>query len=176
MVQSSLACARTVSLWVVLCSAGGGEDRSSGCSPGAPLGRCVRTWTVVGTVPAARVSRFAGLGDGRGCLRWLLGSCPVGGHRFSESHWRPLGAQFMSVGKLCGSFCSGASRQSEVGGEQGRWVTGSRPIASDQPSGARWPSRPCTRWQGSPDRGLLTSTWSSSRCRLDFGWREPSVP
>ena len=47
----------------------------------------------------------------------VLGSCPAGGHRFPESHWRPLGAQSMSVSKLCGSLCSGA-RGSEVGGEQ----------------------------------------------------------
>ena len=93
-----------------------------------------------------------------GCLRWLsggfLGSCPAGGRRFPESRWRPLGVQFMSVSKLCGSLCSGASRV-RSGRRAGRWVTGSRPVASDQPSDARWPSRPCTRWQGGPDRELF---------------------
>ena len=41
---------------------------------------------------------------------WFLGSCPAGGHRSSESHWRSLGVQSMSVSKLRGSLCSGAPR------------------------------------------------------------------
>ena len=72
---------RAVSLWVVLCSLAGGEDRSSGCSSGVPFGRCVRTWTAAGAVPAARVSRFAGLGDGRaafGGFLVVLGELPGG--------------------------------------------------------------------------------------------------
>ena len=72
-------------------------------------------------VPAARVSRFADLRGWAGLpsvASWrFLGSCPAGGHRFSESHWRPLGVQFMSVSKRFGSLCSGA-RGSEVGGER----------------------------------------------------------
>ena len=117
MVQSSsLSGARAVPLRVVLCSAGGGEDCSPGSSASVPLGRCLRTWTVAGAVPAARVSRFAGLGGGRAAFGGF-GELPGGRPSVSGESLEAPGVQFMSVSKRFGSLCSGA-RGSEVGGEQ----------------------------------------------------------
>ena len=84
----------------------------------------------------------------------------------------------MSVSKLCGSLCS-VPRGSEVGGEQavalGDWLSArSRRISLVRCSlafAAMYAMAKAARIES-----FSTSTWSSSRCRLDLGWREPSVP
>ena len=71
---------------------------------------------------------------------WLLGSCPAGGRRFSESRWRPLGVQSMSVSKLCGSLCSGAPRvrSGQRAGSLGDWLSArSRRISRQVLAGLR---------------------------------------
>ena len=131
--QSSLSGARAVPLRVVLCSAGRGEDRTR------RVLRLVRRSVVARapgppreTVLAARVSRFADLGDGRGCLRWLsggFGELPGGRPSVSGESLETPGVQSMSVSKLCGSLCSGA-RGSEVGREQCKQSTCLSPQSS----------------------------------------------
>ena len=73
----------------------------------------MRTWAVVGAVPAGRVSRFAGLGDGRAAFGGFLvafGGLPSGRPSVSGESLEAPGVHSMSVSKLCGSLCSGAPR------------------------------------------------------------------
>lgn len=166
--------AQAVPLRVVLCSAGGGEDR---------------TRRVLRLVCAARSLR-AHLGSRGDCA--CCAGVPVRGSRgwaglpsvaFGELPGRrpsvsgesleAPGVCFMSVGKLCGSLCSGA-RGSEVGGEQCKQSTCLSPRSLSTPGSLL--CRPCQCYcRGSTFYQLLlesvccTPAFSDARARPVVG-------